>query len=279
MTTHIEKPLYVFDAAKPSYRRELEELWQYRELIVQLTWRNLTVAYKQSLLGLVWLVIGPLWSMVIYSIIFGDLVGIDAGGDIPYPIFSYSGLLIWGYFTAVMSGATQSIVKNKGLITKIYFPRLVLPATVIMEALFNFALSLVILFGLMVAYGITPNWRVVTLPFFLLLMTAMGLGIGLFAAILYVQYRDVSRVISFFQQFVMYLTPIIYPLSVVPERWQTLYSLNPLTIGIQGTRWALIGQEGIPLPIVLVGSMFAMFLMMGSIVMFIRAQSTFADTV
>ncbi len=279
MNTTIEKPLYVFDAANPSYRRELAELWQYRELVVQLTWRNLTVAYKQSLLGLVWLVIGPLWSMVIYSIIFGGLVGIDAGDDVPYPIFSYSGLLIWGYFTAVLTGATQSIVKNKGLITKIYFPRLVLPATVILEAVFNFLLSLLILFGLMLFYGINPTWRVLTLPFFLLLMTAVGLGLGLFAAVLYVQYRDVSRVIGFFQQFMMYLTPIIYPIAVVPERWQTLYSLNPLTIGIQGTRWALLGQEGIALPLVLGGSVIAALIMIAGMVTFIRGQSTFADTV
>lgn len=279
MNTQINKPLYVFDAAKPTYWQELGELWQYRDLIVQLTWRNLTVDYKQSLLGVMWLVLGPLWSMVIYSIIFGGLVGIEAGGDIPYPIFSYSGLLMWTYFTTILMGATQSIVKNKGLITKIYFPRLVLPATIILEALFNFTLSLVILFGLMLAYGIVPDWRIVTLPLFLLLMTAMGLGMGLLAAILYVQYRDVNRVMTFFQQFMMYLTPIIYPLSTVPTRWQTLFSLNPLTIGIQGSRWALVGQAFIPLPIVAAGSLFAILLMVFSIVVFVRSQSTFADTI
>ena len=272
-------PLYIFDASKPSYLREFEELWQYRELVLQLTWRNMTVAYKQSLFGAVWLVVGPLWSMVVYSVIFGHFVGIEAGGNIPYPIFSYSGLLIWNYFAAVMSGAASTIVKNRGLITKIYFPRLVLPATIILEALFNFSLSLIILFGLMIFYGIVPGWRVVIMPAFLLLATAVGLAIGLWAAVFYVRYRDVGRVVGFLQQFLQYATPIIYPIAVVPARWQALYSVNPLTISIQGARWALLGQEGIPLPLVLIGSLIAVLAMISGIVVFVRAQSTFADTV
>lgn len=270
---------YVFDASKPTFINELTELWNYRELMLHLAWRDLTVAYKQSMFGAIWIVVGPLWSMLFYTIVFGQLIGVGSGDKTAYPIFAYSGLIIWNYFTSVLGGTATSIVSNKGLITKIYFPRLVFPIVEVITDLVQFLITFVILLFLMLYYHQALDWKIVFLPLFLLLATASGLAIGLWSAVFYVRFRDVGRMLAVIQQFLLYTAPVVYPITLVPDRWKTVYNINPLTIFVQGFRWALLGQTGIELNLVLIGSAISIVGVITGIAAFIRTQSTFADII
>lgn len=257
---------------------ELEEVWKYRELLFFLTWREIKVRYQQTLLGASWAVIQPLMQMIVFSFIFGGIARMSSEG-LPYPIFSYTGLLPWGLFSKALTDAGRSMVMNRNMITKIYFPRLIIPMASVLSGLVDFFISFLILLGLMVYYRITPTAAVWTLPLFMLLTIITALGIGLWLSALNVLYRDVGHVLPFLTQFWMFLTPVIYPSSRIPEKWRLLYALNPMTGVVEGFRWALLGLDSAPTAIIAVSSTIAVLLLVGGLFYFRRMERTFADAI
>jgi len=274
-----ELPLTLLKPSKGLGSLQLRDLWQYRELIYFMTWRNLKVRYKQTLLGASWAVLRPFLTMVVFSIFFGDLAEVPSDG-MPYPIFSFAALVPWGLFSDAVSVGGRSLVQNRHMITKIYFPRVILPLSSILAGLVDFLIAFVVLIGMMVFYKITPTANVWTLPLFLLLALVTATGVGLWLAALNVQYRDVAYITPFLTQFWLYVTPIAYPASMVPDKWQLIYSLNPMAGVVEGFRWALLGTEqGAPGPQLVVSSVVALVLLVTGYAYFRRMERSFADMV
>jgi lipopolysaccharide transport system permease protein len=228
----------------------VRELWEYRELLYFLTWRDIKVRYKQTVLGAAWAVIQPLFMMLVFSLFFGKLAGLPSDG-IPYPVFAFCGLLPWQLFANSLTQASNSLVGSQNLITKVYFPRLVVPISAVLGGLVDFAIAFVLLLGMMFYYGIVPGWQIVVLPGLVLLVVLASLGVGLWLSALNVQYRDVRYTISFLVQFWLFATPVAYPSSIVPEKWRVLYALNPMVGVVDGFRWALLGSDTLSAPMVL----------------------------
>jgi len=221
---------------------DLQDLWEYRELLYFLVWRDIKVRYKQTVIGAGWAIIQPFFTMVIFGLFFGLLAKIPSEG-LPYPVFFYSALLPWTYFAHALTGATNTMVDNQRIITKIYFPRLILPLATVLSGLVDFAIAFTILIGMMVFYSIGPTAAFLLLPVFLLLALATGLGVGLWLSVLNAIYRDVRYVVPFLVQSWMFASPVAYPNRLVPEQWRWLYGLNPMAGVIEGFRWALTGQD------------------------------------
>jgi lipopolysaccharide transport system permease protein len=258
---------------------DLRELWRYRELMVFFIWRDLKVRYKQTILGVAWAILQPLMTMVVMSIIFGQVAKIPTN-DIPYPIFAYSGLLPWLFFSGGMSRAAGSMVGSAGLITKVYFPRLIVPIASVFGGLPDFALSFAVLFGLMIHYDMYPSWHVIWLmPLLLVLAMITALGVGLWLAAINVRYRDVRYIVPFLAQFWMYLTPVIYPANLLSKRWQILYGLNPMVGVVEGFRWALLNRGDPPGPMMAVSAVMAVVVLITGALYFRRMERTFADVV
>ena len=226
-------------------RLDLHELWEYRDLIYFLLGREVKGRYRQMALGPLWIIIQPLVSMVIYSLIFGVVAKLPSQG-LAYPLFSYAGLLPWGFFSGATSRSANSLVSNMNLISKVYFPRLVIPIVGVLSGLTDFLPSFLILVGMMLFYGIVPTIQVITVPFFLLLAAATSLCIGLWVAALSVRFRDMAYGISYLLQALMYASPVVYSSEVIPEQWRWLYQLNPLTGVVEGFRWALLDTGSPP---------------------------------
>src|SRR5882724_11507887 len=220
----------------------LRELWDYRELLYFLTWRDVKVRYKQTALGAAWAIIQPLFMMLVFSLFFGRLAKVPSDG-IPYPIFTFCALLPWQLFANALTESSNSLVGNQNLITKVYFPRLVVPIAAVLGGLVDFAVAFVILLLMMFYYGIVPTRAIVTLPAFILLAVLTALAVGLWLSALNVKYRDVRYTINFLIQFWLFATPVAYPSSIVPERWRALYGLNPMAGVVEGFRWALLGTQ------------------------------------
>ncbi len=256
----------------------LRELWEYRELLYVLTWRDIKVRYKQSLLGVAWAVLQPFLTMVVFSIFFGGLAKVPSDG-IPYPVFAYCALLPWQLFAYALTQSGNSLVSNQQLITKVYFPRLVMPISAVLSGLVDFGIAFVVLLGMMVYYGIVPSAAVLTLPVFLVLAVATALAIGLWLSALNVQYRDVRHTIPFLTQFWFFATPIAYASSLVPERWRAVYGLNPMAGVVEGFRWALLGKVGAPGALIVVSALVVAILLVGGVVYFRHMEQTFADVV
>lgn len=256
----------------------LRDLWLYRELIYFLTWRDIKVRYKQTLLGAAWAILQPVLSMVVFSVFFGGLLSVSSG-DVPYPVFSYAALLPWGLFSKALSDAGRSLVINRNMITKVYFPRLVIPISSVLSGVVDFLIAFAVLLALMWYYQITPTAAVWTLPLFLLLTLITALGVGLWLSALNVIYRDVGYILPFLTQFWFYLTPIVYSATEVPERWRVLYALNPMVGVVEGFRWALLGSANEPGPVVAVSALIALFLLVSGLVYFRRMERSFADMV
>src|SRR6195256_1057848 len=231
---------------------DLAQLWAYRELLYFLVWRDIKVRYKQTVIGAAWAILQPVLTMLVFSLFFGRLAKIPSQG-LPYPIFYYSALLPWMYFATAMQGATNIVVENQRVITKIYFPRVVLPISSVLAGLVDFAISFAVLLALMAYYRMVPTLAAIWLPFFTLLAVLTALGVGLWLSALNAMYRDVRYVVPFLVQFWMFASPVVYPSSLVPSRWRWLYGLNPMTGVIKGFRWALTGQ-GRPPDLVLLSS-------------------------
>jgi lipopolysaccharide transport system permease protein len=254
------------------------ELWEYRELLYFLTLRDIQVRYKQAALGVAWAVIQPLLTMVIFSVVFGRLAKLPSDG-IPYPVFSFVALLPWQLFSGALSRAGSSLVNNSQLITKIYFPRLVIPLSAVAAGLLDFVISLLVLFGLMIFYGIKPTWAILWLPLLILLALMTALAVGLWLSALNVQYRDVQHIIPFLIQAWMYASPVAYSSTLVPSGiWRVLYGLNPLAGVIQGFRWALLGSAP-PDGLFLVSVGVVLILLVTGLLYFQHMESSFADVV
>jgi lipopolysaccharide transport system permease protein len=221
---------------------DLREVWDYRELLYFLTLRDVKVRYKQTLFGVAWAVIQPVVSMIIFSVIFGRLAGIQGVPGVPYPLFVFTGLLPWTYFAGSLTLAGNSVAGNAALITKVYFPRLILPFAAVVVPLIDFLMSFAVLIGLFVWYGRAPSWHVVFLPVFLGMALLTALGIGLWLSALNARYRDVPFAIPFLIQIWLYASPVIYPVSLIPAHWRWLLALNPMTGVLDGFRWALLGR-------------------------------------
>ena len=256
----------------------LRELWEYRELLFFLTWRDVKVRYTQAALGVAWAVIQPLVTMIIFSVIFGRLAKLPSDG-IPYPLFSYAALLPWQLFAGALTRSSTSLVGNAHLLTKVYFPRLIIPLSAVAAGLVDFAISFVVLLGLMLYYGITPTWAILWLPLFVLLSLLTALAVGLWLSALNVQYRDVQHMIPFLVTAWMYASPVAYSAGLIPSGlWRLVYGLNPLAGVIQGFRWALLGAQ--PPDALLAVSVFAVIvLLVTGLFYFRRMERTFADVV
>jgi lipopolysaccharide transport system permease protein len=257
---------------------QLRDLWEYRELLYFLVWRDLKARYKQTVFGAAWAVVQPLLTTIIFTIVFGYLVRIPSEG-IPYPIFSFTALLPWNYFARSLERASNSVVNSANLLTKVYFPRLVIPISAVLSGLMDFAFAFVVLIGLMLYYGVTPTAGITFLPGFVLLAMITALGVGLWTSALNVYYRDVQYVTPFLIQVWMYAAPVIYPLSMVPERFRLLYGLNPMVGVVEGFRWALLGHTSAPDLSIAVSSLVAVALLVSGAVYFRRMERTFADVV
>jgi len=266
---------------KPSYgwaALNLRDLWLYRELIFFMTWRDLKVRYKQTLLGASWAILQPFLTMIVFSIFFGNLAKVPSDG-VPYPIFSYTALIPWTLFSKALQDASRSLVANRHMITKIYFPRMILPLSSVMAGVVDFLIAFIVLLGMMVFYNIFPTVNVWVLPIFLLLALVTAVGVGLWLSALNVLFRDINYVLPFLTQFWMYLTPIAYPSSMVPSKWQAIYALNPMTGVVEGFRWALLGTGQPPGIMTLISSIVAVVLLISGMFYFRRMERLFADMV
>lgn len=257
---------------------DFRELWEYRELLYFLVWRDIKVRYKQTVIGAGWAIIQPFFTMIVFSLFFGKLAKIPSDG-LPYPVFYYSALLPWMYFAQALSNTTNSMVENQRIITRIYFPRLILPLTAVTVGLVDFGVAFTILIGMMFLYGLVPPLGVLLLPPFLLLAIVTALGAGLWFAALNARYRDVRYVTPFLIQFWMFASPVAYPSSLVPEPWRWLYGLNPIAGVIEGFRWALTGYGQPPGPLLLASATAMLLLLIGGMVYFHRVEETVVDTV
>ena len=258
---------------------KLKDLWEYRELLYFLIWRDIKVRYKQTALGATWAIIQPFFTMVVFSIFFGHLAKVPSDG-IPYPLFSFAALVPWTFFANGLSQSSNRLVGSGTLITKVYFPRLIIPLASVFSGIVDFILAFVVLLGMMVYYGLMPTtMNVLWLPFFLLLALTTSLGVGLWLSALNVEYRDVRYIVPFITQFWMLATPIGYPSSLLQQPWRTLYGLNPMVGVAEGFRWALLGTNTAPGPIIAVSSAAAVLILVTGAFYFRRMEKTFADLV
>ena len=261
-------------------RHYWRDIWHYRELFLILAWRDVAVRYKQTIIGAAWAIIRPFLTMVVFTVIFGKVAKLPTDGEAPYAVMVYAGLLPWYLFSSILSEASNSLVGNANLVSKVYFPRVIIPAASAVVAMVDFAISLVILAGLMVWYGFLPSWQIVFLPFFVLLAIAASLGPALWITALNVKYRDFRYVIPFIIQFGLYVSPVGFSSSVIPEQWRLLYSMNPVVGVIDGFRWCLLGGESqIYLPGFLMSLGIVVFFLWYGIRYFRKTEKTFADLV
>jgi lipopolysaccharide transport system permease protein len=256
----------------------LSELWDYRELFYFLVWRDIKVRYKQTALGITWAIMQPIFTVVIFSVFFGRLAKIPSDG-IPYPLFSFTALVPWTFFSYGLNQSSNSLVGSANLITKVYFPRLAVPIASIVAGTVDFLLAFVVLIAMMVYYRVPPTRNIMFLPLFFLLTVVTSLGVGLWLSALNVKFRDVRLALPFLVQLWMFATPIAYPSSLLHGSWRNVYGLNPMVGVVEGFRWALLGVKNPPGTIIYVSAMIAMLLLTGGVMYFRRMEKTFADLV
>jgi lipopolysaccharide transport system permease protein len=254
------------------------ELWRYRELIYFFVWRDIKIRYKQTAIGAAWAILQPFLAMLVFTFFFGRLARIPSE-DLPYPVFSYSGLLPWMYFAAALQSATNSIVENQRLITKVYFPRLALPLSAMLSGIVDFGISFLMFIAMMLYYHIRPGITLLWLPAFLLLAVLTALGVGLWLSALNAIYRDVRYVLPFLVQFWMFASPVVYPASLMPAKWRWLYGLNPMAGVIEGFRWSLTGRGDPPGHLLLVSCGVVLALVLTGAAYFQKMETTIADVV
>jgi lipopolysaccharide transport system permease protein len=276
--TQVELPTLRIAPSKGWVPLKLNDLWEYRELLYFLVWRDIKVRYKQTALGATWAIIQPFFTMVVFSVFFGHLAKVPSDG-IAYPLFSFAALVPWTFFASGLNQSSNSLVGSGTLITKVYFPRLIIPLASVFSGIVDFALAFVVLLGMMLFYGLAPTVNVLWLPLFLLLALITSLGVGLWLSALNVEYRDVRYIVPFITQFWMLATPIGYPSSLLPEPWRTIYGLNPMVGVVEGFRWALLGTNTAPGPIIAVSSAAAVLILVSGAFYFRRMEKTFADIV
>lgn len=271
-------PLTIIQPSKGWVNLELGKLWTFRELVYFFTWRDVMVRYKQTVLGAAWAILQPLMTMLVFTLFFGRLAKMPSDG-VPYPLFAYAALLPWQLFAFSLSQASNSLVASQNLIKKVYFPRLAIPISSVLAGLVDFVLAFVVLVGLMAWYRFVPTANIIYLPLFLLLALASALTVGLWLSALNVQYRDIKYTLPFLTQFWLFATPIAYPSSLVPEKWRTLYGLNPMAGVVEGFRWALFGKTEMAFGLVMMSTAIVALSLWGGLVYFRRMERTFADVV
>jgi lipopolysaccharide transport system permease protein len=271
-------PNLIIEPTKGWVSLKLRDLWEYRELLYFLTWRDIKVRYKQTALGAAWAIIQPFFTMVVFSLFFGQLAQVPSDG-VPYPIFTYAALVPWTFFANGLSQSSNSLVGSSQLITKVYFPRLVIPISTVISGVIDFALAFLVLIVMMFYYGVALTINVLWLPFFVLLALVASLGVGLWLSALNVEYRDVRFVVPFITQFWMFATPIAYPSSLLSEPWRTLYGLNPMVGVVEGFRWALLGSGAGPGPMIALSFAASLVILMSGALYFKRMEKNFADVV
>jgi len=257
---------------------KLRELWEYRELLYFLIWRDVKVRYKQTALGASWAIIQPFFTMLVFSIFFGSLGKMPSDG-IPYPIFAFTALVPWGFFANGLSQSSNSLVGSSHLITKVYFPRLIVPLGSVFSGIVDFLVAFAVLLAMMLYYGLLPSINVLWLPLFVLLALVTSLGVGLWLSALNVEYRDVRYIVPFITQFWLFATPIAYPSSLLHQPWRTIYGLNPMVGVVEGFRWALLRSNTAPGPIIAVSASAAVVILISGAFYFRRMEKTFADIV
>ncbi len=257
---------------------KLRELWEYRELVYFLVWRDVKVRYKQTVLGAAWAIIQPFLTMVVFSLFFGQLAKVPSDG-VPYPIFSYTALVPWTIFSYGLGQASNSLVSSAALIQKVYFPRLAAPIAVVLSSIVDFVPAFLVLLGMMLWYGLLPTIHVLWLPLFLLLALVTSLGVGLWLSALNVQFRDIRYTVPFLTQLWLFATPIAYPSSLLPQPWRTLYGLNPMAGVVEGFRWALLGTVAAPGAMMVISALIALGFLVTGAFYFRRMEQTFADII
>jgi lipopolysaccharide transport system permease protein len=255
---------------------ELRELWRYRELLYFLASRDVMVRYKQTLMGAAWAILQPFLTMVVFSIIFGGLLNVPSEG-VPYPVFSYAALLPWNFFAGALTRSGNSLVADANLLSKVYFPRLILPCSAVLSLLLDFGIAFIILLVLMLLYGIVPGIAALALPFLLLLAFMTALACGLWLSAVNIKYRDVAYVIPFLTQFWLFVTPVAYPSTIIPEPWRAFYGLNPMAGVVEGFRWALLGQLNLSLDLVFISTIVVLALLISGLLYFRQMEHEFAD--
>lgn len=259
-------------------RLGLDELWQYRELLYFLTWRDVKVRYKQTAIGLAWVVLQPLAMMAVFTVFFGKLARVPSDG-VPYPVFAYAALLPWQLFARTLTDATVSLVHDQRMITKIYFPRLLVPSAKSLGALLDFGVAAVLMLGLMVLFGIAPSWRLAAVPLLLGVLVLTSLGVGYWLSAINLEFRDVQHAMPFLTQLWFFMTPVVYPASLVPEQYRALYSLNPMVGVIEGFRWAFLGHGALPAVQIGFAAAAGVVLFLTGIVWFRARERVFIDLV
>ncbi len=258
----------------------LRDLWLYRELIYFMIWREVKVRYKQTMLGAAWAIIQPVLTMIVFTFLFGRVAKLPTDGNVPYPIFSYTALLPWGLFVNALNQASRSLTSNQNMVTKIYFPRLVLPLASILSGLVDFVIAFVILIGLMIYYRIAPSISALwVVPVFLLLTIITALGVALWLSAINVQYRDVNYALPFMTQFWLFITPVAYSSKLISQKWQLVYSLNPMAGVVNGFRWALLGVGSGPDTGLWISVAVSLLLLISGLFYFRNMEKTFADTI
>ena len=257
------------------------DLWRYRELFLILAWRDVTVRYKQTIIGVGWAILRPFLTMVVFTIIFGRVAGLPSDGDAPYALMVFAAMLPWTLFSSSLGDASNSLIGNASLISKVYFPRLIIPTATVVTAFVDFLISFVILLGLMIYYQFAPSWNLLLLPVFILLALLASLGPGLWITALNVKYRDFRYVIPFIVQFGLYVSPVGFSSNVIPEQWRLLYSLNPIVGVIDGFRWCILGGSDSPIywPGFLLSLMIVAFFLWLGVSRFRKMEKTFADLI
>lgn len=256
-----------------------KDVWRYRELFYFLAWRDILVRYKQTAIGFAWALLKPLLTMLVFTLVFSKLAKLPSNG-VPYPILVFAGLLPWQFFSNAFSGAGDSLISNSSMISKVYFPRLVVPASAVIVSFVDFILSGVILVGLMLWYGFVPSWHVLALPLFILITFAAALGAGLWLAALNVKYRDFRYIVPFVVQFGLYVSPVGFSSSIVPEKWRLLYSANPMVGVIDGFRWAILGDSaGLYWPGIVLSVILVTVILLTGIIFFRKTERGFADLI
>jgi lipopolysaccharide transport system permease protein len=271
-------PVTVIEASRGWVALKLGELWEYRELLYFLTWREVKVRYKQTALGAAWAIIQPLFTMLVFSLFFGRLAKVPSDG-IPYPLFSLAGLIPWTFFANGLAQSSNSLVTSANLISKVYFPRLTIPLSSVLSGTVDFAISFILLVGMMALYHRMPSLQCVYLPLFFLLAFVTALGVGLWLSALNVEYRDVRYTVPFLTQFWMFATPIAYPASMLSQKWRILYGLNPMVGVVEGFRWSLLGTNTAPGPMIAVSTLASVLILAGGAFYFRRMEKTFADII
>jgi lipopolysaccharide transport system permease protein len=279
ITKHEPTTIYI-KPSKGLAALNLRDMWIYRELIYFMIWREIKVRYKQTMLGAAWAIIQPVLTMIVFTFLFGRIAKLPTDGNIPYPIFSYTALLPWGLFVAALNQASRSLTSNQNMVSKIYFPRLVLPLASVLSGLIDFVIAFVILIGLMIYYHIAPSINVLwALPLFLVLTIVTALGVALWLSAINVQYRDVNYALPFMTQFWLFATPVAYSSNLISEKWRLVYSLNPMAGVVNGFRWALLGVGNGPDTGLWISLGIALLIMISGLFYFRNMEKTFADTI